>query len=352
MKNNKIIIKNGDVKSMENKTLSKVTSQRVEKNLKVLKLLKENDINMSLEEKRSILDEYTGWGGLRDAIYNPSVYKQLKCYLCDDEIQGIKKTTTSAYYTPELLVKFIWSAIDLIGFDGKKILEPAAGHGVFIDYMSKHIFNDAIIDAVEMDLPTCYILMQKHEDIKLIATKFENIYFNQEKYHLIISNPPYSSQVIEDIYYKDLSHLAIHHFFVAKCARLLKDNGIIAMVLPLFFLDNTRDHARDIISKDGVNMLMAYRLPDNIFANAKISVDIVFLTKAKTGIPWTKSKSFKIGNHRKPMNEYFINNPDNILGKLEVVPMYDRTGITCTSSGDLRDQLKEVYLNLKEKSRK
>jgi len=60
---------------------------------------------------------------------------------------------------------------------------------------------------------------------------------------------PYSSQIVEDIYYKDLSHLAIHHFFVAKCARLLKDNGIIAMVLPLFFLDNTRDHARDIISQ-------------------------------------------------------------------------------------------------------
>ena len=99
-------------------------------------------------------------------------------------------------------------------------------------------------------------------------------------------------------------------------------------------------------------MLMAYRLPDNIFANAKISVDIVFLTKAKTGIPWTKSKSCKIGNHRKPMNEYFINNPDNILGTLEVVPMYDRTGITCTSSGNLRDQLKDAYLNLKDKSRK
>ena len=196
------------------------------------------------------------------------------------------------------------------------------------------------------------MLLRQIPQIDLTATCFENIYFGKKKYDLIISNPPYSSQIVEDIYYKDLSHLAIHHFFVAKCARLLKDNGIIAMVLPLFFLDNVRDHARDIISKDGVSMLMAYRLPDNIFANAKISVDIVFLTKAKTNTPWTKSKSFKIGNHRKPMNEYFINNPDNILGTLEVVPMYERTGITCTSNGNLRDQLKDVYLNLKAKSRK
>ncbi|MDC0864324.1 N-6 DNA methylase [Rickettsiaceae bacterium] len=352
MKNNKIIIKNGDVKSMENKKLSKVASQRVEKNLKVLKLLKENNINMSLEEKRIILDEYTGWGGLRDAIYTLSVYKQLKSYLSDDRINDLKKTTRSAYYTPELLVKFIWSTLGVIGFKGGKILEPAVGHGVFVKNIPQSISNNSTIDAVEMDLLTCRILIQKHPKIKLTATCFENIYFNQEKYDLIVANPPYSSQIVEDIYYKDLSHLAIHHFFVAKCARLLKDNGIIAMVLPLFFLDNTRDHARDIISKDGVNMLMAYRLPDNIFANAKISVDIVFLTKAKTNIPWTKSKSCKIGNHRKPMNEYFINNPDNTLGKLEVVPMYNRKGITCTSNDNLRDQLKEVYLNLKDKSRK
>lgn len=355
MTNNKIIIKNGDVKSMENNkklNATNVMNERVEKNLKALKLLQENDLNISDSEKRRFLNDYTGWGGLRNAIYTPSIYKKLKCYLNDDEISQIKKTTRSAYYTPQLLVKFIWSVFDITGFQGGGVLEPAAGHGVFIDNMPKHIFDNSVIDAVEMDLLTSKILLHQIPQIDVTATCFENIYFGKKKYDLIASNPPYSSQIIEDIYYKDLSHLAIHHFFVAKCARLLKDNGIIAMVLPLFFLDNTKDHARDIISKDGVNMLMAYRLPDNIFANAKISVDIVFLTKAKTNIPWTKSKSCKIGNHRKPMNEYFINNPDNILGTLEVVPMYDRTGITCTSSGNLREQLKDVYLNLKDKSRK
>lgn len=354
MINNKII-KNGDVESMINNrklNATNVMNERVEKNLKALKLLQENDTGISDLKKRSILNEYTGWGGLRSAIYTPSIFKKLKCYLNDDEINQIKKTTRSAYYTPELLVKFIWSVLDITGFQGGRILEPAAGGGVFVDKMPKHIFDNSVIDAVEMDLLTSKILLRQIPQIELTATCFENIHFGKRRYDLIISNPPYSSQIVEDIYYRDLSHLAIHHFFVAKCARVLKDNGVIAMVLPLFFLDNVRDHARDIISKDGVNMLMAYRLPDNIFANAKISVDIVFLTKAKTGIPWTKSKSCKIGNHRKPMNEYFINNPDNILGNLEVVPMYARKGITCTSNGDLRDRLKEVYLNLKKKSRK
>jgi len=337
---------------MKNNKISNVMNERVEKNLKALKLLQENDANISDAEKRMILNGYSGWGGLRNAIYTPSIYKELKRYLNDDEISQVKKTTRSAYYTPKLLVKFIWSVLDITGFQGGRILEPAAGHGVFIDNMPKRIFDNSVIDAVEMDLLTSKILLHQSPEIMVTATCFENIYFGKRKHDLIISNPPYSNQIVEDIYYKDLSHLAIHHFFVAKCARLLKDNGIIAMVLPSFFLDNVRDHARDIISEEGVNILMAYRLPDNIFANAKISVDIVFLQKAKTDTPWTKSKSFKIGNQRKPMNEYFINNPDNILGTLEIIPMYERTGITCTSNGDLRNYLKEVYLNLKREVRK
>ena len=42
------------------------------------------------------------------------------------------------------------------------------------------------------------------------------------------------------------------------------------MILPQFFLDNTKDHARNIINESGVNLILAYRLPDNLFADAKL----------------------------------------------------------------------------------
>ena len=290
-----------------------VKNERVERNLRVLKLLSNNDPSISEEQKRVILNEYNGWGGLREAIFTPSVYRQLKYYLSDDEINSIKQTTKSAYYTPELLVKFIWSIVVTRGFKGGKILEPAAGNGIFIDYIPQSIVKTCKVQAVEMDLLTCKILMQKHPQIKLTAAPFENLHFGDEKYDLIISNPPYSSQLVEDIYYKDLSHLAIHHFFVAKCARLLKNNGIIAMVLPRFFLDNAKEHARAIIAANGVNMVASYRLPDNLFINAKITVDIVFLHKAIANIAWQETKNIKIGNYTKPINEYFVANPTHIL---------------------------------------
>jgi len=58
-------------------TKEETMKARVEKNLKVLKLLKDNDANINAAEKRAILNEYTGWGGMREAIYTPSVYRQL-----------------------------------------------------------------------------------------------------------------------------------------------------------------------------------------------------------------------------------------------------------------------------------
>ena len=75
-----------------------IQNERVEKNLKVLKLLSNNDPSINEEQKIEVLNGYSGWGGLRDAIFSPYVYRQLKRYLTDDEISSIKKSVNSAYY--------------------------------------------------------------------------------------------------------------------------------------------------------------------------------------------------------------------------------------------------------------
>ena len=318
--------------------------ERIKRNLEVLAALADNGNKSRIN--RDILSQYTGWGGLREAIFTPSVYRQLKLYLTDDEISSIKKTLTSAYYTPELLVKFIWTTLLRMGFRKGEVLEPAIGTGIFLDNMPLKIRRASNVDAIEIDRVTCNILVNKHPEINLICSGFETAYFGKKKYDLIISNPPYGRESINDIFYPDLSGLVIHHWFVAKSAKILKDKGIIAMVVPQFFLDNVKDHARNIINEEGVSMLAAYRLPDNLFANAKVTVDIVFLQKAKTSIKWLITKNITIGKDTKPMNEYFIDHPEHVLGELQIVPMYGRTGITCKANGNLRDLLYEVCLKI------
>lgn len=322
--------------------------ERIKKNIEVLAALA-NSSNKS-EVSQELLNQYSGFGGLREAIFTPHVYKELKRYLTDDEINSVKKTIGSAYYTPELLVKFMWTALERMGFRKGDILEPAVGTGIFLDHMPEKVKQVSNIEAIEIDKVTCNILINKHREVNLICSGFENIYFGKKKYDLIISNPPYGREPVNDIFNPDLSHLIIHHWFVAKSARILKDRGIIAMVVPQFFLDNVKDHARNIIDNAGVNMLVAYRLPDNLFANAKITVDIVFLQKATTNTRWLTTQNITIGKHRKPINEYFVDNPDHILGELQIVPMYDRMGVTCKTKGNLRDQLYDACLKIKRLS--
>ena len=42
-----------------------IQNDRIEKNLKVLKLLSNNDPSINEEQKREVINGYTGWGGLR-----------------------------------------------------------------------------------------------------------------------------------------------------------------------------------------------------------------------------------------------------------------------------------------------
>ena len=328
-----------------NQTLDNVALARVEVNLKVLEALRADDESLSIE----LINQYSGWGGLRDAIFTPSIYRELKKVANDAQITSIKLTTTNAYYTPDLIVKFMWATLDqIIGFKGGDILEPAVGLGVFLDFMPLKIKEASKIDAVELDHLTCEMLLFKHPKINLICGGFENLHCGAKQYNLIISNPPFGRERLTDIIFKDLSDLRIHHFFIAKAARMLKDNGIIAVVVPSYFLDNVTEHARDFISDSGVNLLMAFRLPDDLFSNAKVTIDIVFLQKAKTGISWTKTYDKIIENDKKPLNEYFIDHPEHIIGTLQVIPMYERTGITCRSNGDLREQLAKVFSKMKK----
>ena len=44
-------------------------------------------------------------------------------------------------------------------------------------------------------------------------------------------------------------------------------------------MDNIRDHVRDVIDQEGGSLLAAYRLPEDLFDNAKVTTDIYFYSK-------------------------------------------------------------------------
>lgn len=317
-----------------------LNTERYTQNLHILASFKNN------KAAPDLLKQYTGWGGLREAIYTPEIYRELKKSLTSEEITSLKQTLSSAYYTPVDLVNFIYGFLELQGFQGGDILEPAVGHGVFIEHMPETIRKNSHITTVEIDQVSSRIVKTLYPDVALYTQGFETFH-PEKKFDAIIGNPPYGAQKLMDERHPDLKNFCIHHYFVAKCMRFLKPGGILAMVLPSYFMDNVQDHTRHIIAREGGNLLAAYRLPDDLFSDAKVTIDLVFLKKEHTSGIWLRTKDITIGTQRKPLNVYYHMKPHHILGTLDIVPMYERTGLTCKRRGEPFSLLRQALQTLK-----
>ena len=307
---------------------------RTDQNLQVINAIAQKNFNPALLEK------YSGFGGIGRELFEYNYYKKLNCIIPKDEIDKIKETTKTAYYTPELLVRFIYKALENLGFRGGNILEPAAGHGAFIKHMPKAMRENSKILAIEPEPIAHTIMKSLYPDVKTLNKKFEDVELKPNSFDLVVGNPPYGSWLIADKNNPDLSKHAIHHYFSSRGVRLLKKNGVLAFVINSYFMDNSFDHVRDVITQDGGSLLAAYRLPDNVFQNAKVTTDIIFITKNKSSTKWQKTKPITIANQTKQINEYYINNPQNILGRLNIIPIYERTGLVCQEDGNLIQKLK------------
>lgn len=295
--------------------------ERVESNLMALAELKKT------YPDRNVLGRYSGWGGLRDAVYHRDTYKQLKHLLSDVDISAIKKTFKSAYYTPECLVEFVYGKLDTIDLSPQRILEPSAGHGIFIKKMPTS-WKDAKWTVVEMDSVSCQLLRTLYPHVDVRHQGFEH-FQDDTGFDLIIGNPPYGQFSVKDAQHLDLAHVSIHHYFVGKCMRLLKPEGLLAMVLPRYFLDASEKHVRHIIAKEGGSLVEAYRLPDDLFLDAKVTVDVVILQKRAGNMDWGSTRTFQEGARRANMNTYFFQHPEKIIGKIEFISVYGRDELTC-----------------------
>ena len=122
------------------------TQQRIADNIDALKAFKAGDA--------SLIEKYSGWGGLRDAIFNRDIFCQLKfdCGLSDAEIASIKKTTSNGYYTPVEIVQHMWAVVrPYVSAIPKRILDPSCGTNHFFGNMPNEWRGHAELVGVELD---------------------------------------------------------------------------------------------------------------------------------------------------------------------------------------------------------
>ena len=163
--------------------------------------------------------------------------------------------------------------------------------------MPKAIKENSKIAAIECEPIGFKVLKTLHPDIKCINSKFEDIVLPNNSFNLVIGNPPFSNNKAIDSNNKDLTKTVLTDYFVARGVRLLKKGWILALVVNQYVLDMISGHIRDVITKEGASLLAAYRLPDNIFTGARVTLMWFFLLRI-TYLPtkWINTKPYKLKN--------------------------------------------------------
>lgn len=294
--------------------------------IKIVKAIQEHNYKPTPSDKKT-LSKYVGWGGLPNAFEKPDgsitkgwekEAKELKEILSPEAYAEARRSTQDAHYTSKEIVYAIWSGVKQLGFKGGKVLEPSVGVGNFFGMMPSSYKSLTKLYGVELDGTTAAIAKALYPKATIQNKGFQDVELGNGTFSLAIGNPPFGSQKLFDPKSKHLNDMSIHNYFFAKSMDALEEGGILAMVVSNGLLDATNSFAREYLAKQA-NLIGAIRLPNNAFsknANTEVTTDIIFLQKRYEGQESNIDQWKDIGEiNDTPINQYFVNNPSNMLGQ-------------------------------------
>jgi len=308
---------------------------KTKQNLAAIRLVKQlaKDERLATSEEQHVLVKYVGWGGLKSVFDEGNAEwakerAELKELLAPKEFEAARRSVLDAHYTSETVVQGIYSALNRMGFTGGRVLEPAMGTGHFFGLMEPGVSSRSQLIGVELDPLTGMIARQLYQRADIKAPRgFQEVNVPAGYFDAVVGNPPFGSQTIPDETDSELPTLSIHNFFFAKSVKSLRPGGLLAMVVSHYFMDARTSEARAWIAKRA-ELVGAIRLPNTAFlknANTEVTTDIVFLrrlteedAKARKAPAWLKVGEVTDEETKQPipLNQYFIENPDMMLGRM------------------------------------
>lgn len=343
-------------------------------NVAAIKLLNElqQTGRQATAEEQDVLARYVGWGGIAQAFDSANAdwskeYAELKDLLTPEEWESAKESTQYAHYTSQEIISSIYDAVKRFGFGGGTVLEPGSGVGNFMGLLPDALRGNTRFTAVERERIAGGIAKMLYPNHNVQQDDFRSFNAQDGYFDMAIGNPPFSATTLTDLTgRKHLSGLSIHNYFFAKSIDMLREGGVLAMVVSNSFMDAKNDRARKYIG-DRAELLGAIRLPNSAFAknaNTEVTTDIIFLKKrpesewgskaAKEDMRrWvdTGSVSDPRGGKSIPLNRYFIDNPSMMLGRMELAgSMYGggQPALIARDGQDTASLLKQAVQNLPE----
>ena len=298
-------------------------SERFQNNVAAIRLLKtlEAEERFATPAEQEVLSRYVGWGGLADCFDEKhSRYGELKALLSEDEYASARESTLTAFYTPPVVIRSIYQALENMNFRTGNILEPSCGVGNFIGMVPESM-ADSKLYGIELDGISGRIAQQLYQKSSIAVQGFEQTDLPDSFFDAAIGNVPFGQFKVADKRY-DRHNFLIHDYFFARTLDKVRPGGIIAFVSSKGTLDKENPAVRKYIAQRA-DLLGAIRLPNNTFkgaAETEVTSDIIFLQKRDRLIDiepdWVHLGKDENGV---VMNQYFIDNPDMVMGEIQMV---------------------------------
>ncbi len=314
--------------------------QKFRQNVAAIELLRSIEAarRPATRAEKSILVKYVGWGGLpqvfaesKEAPEWRREQSRIKDLLSDEEYRSARASTLNAHYTSPVVIRGMYAALERLGFEHGKILEPACGLGHFIGFMPAAMQERSAITGVELDDLTARLAKTIYPDAEIRAQSFESAVLPTNFFDLALSNVPFGDYQPFDAKL-NLHKFRIHdYFFVAALARV-RPGGLVMFITSRGTLDKRTDTVRQQLAAQA-DLVGAIRLPNTAFkenANTEVTTDIVILRKrapgeAPNGPAWMESRPARVEGGECFLNEYFQAQPRMMLGRMQLAHgMYGR----------------------------
>ena len=330
--------------------------EKVRRNIEAIKLLHklEDENRLANLEEQNILSKYVGWGGLPD-VFDESKdnwseeYNELKEILTDEEYKSARASTLTAFYTPPVVINAIYDTLKSMGVEQANILEPSCGTGNFLGMLPQEMQSSKLY-GVELDSISGKIAKQLYQKANIKVQGYEKADLPDSFFDIAIGNVPFGDFKVNDKRY-DKNNFLIHDYFFAKTLDKVRPGGVIAFITSKGTMDKASPEVRKYLAQRA-DLLGAIRLPDNTFtknAGTKVTSDIIFLQKRENLTDIMPDWVYLDRDENNiTMNKYFVDNPNMILGKMEMVSTAYGYDSTCKAEEDtnLEEQLNYAITNI------
>lgn len=293
-------------------------------NIAAIQLLKkcEDEDRYATPEEQEILSKYVGWGGLADAFDETKSawgyeYLELKTVLTSEEYAAARQSTLTAFYTPPVVIRAMYQALENMGLKSGNILEPSCAVGNFMG-MKPESLSDCKIYGVEVDSISGRIAGQLYQKSTVAVQGYEEAELPDSFFDVAIGNVPFGQFKLSDRRY-DKNNFLVHDYFFAKTLDKVRPGGVIAFITSSGTMDKKNPAIRRYIAQRA-ELLGAIRLPNDTFkknAGTEVTSDILFLQKRDRMVEaepdWLYLDTDENGITQ---NRYFVEHPEMVLGEM------------------------------------